>query len=345
MALVKCPECGKENVSDSAEACPECGFGIKAYYEKIRDEEEKRNQQEELEQKRQEEKEKNEKQKEDNVRKRKETINMLFGSPMKKVLWIIIGFLCIGLIVVISGYIIKQQEIRKEIEARELEIERAIENGKSEIDTINEYVVNIDRELRTEHEYEKKYTEYTIEYVKKDLDKIKTYSSWVDANYKTDDTVKQAIDDYVKEKTTKSTWSEYKEYLFDNYYICETAQESAESLVNKVPDMTEAEKRAKEQEEKERMHSNSLYIAEVNCTTSGTNYKIYGTVTNNTSSIVKFVKVKVSLVDADEKVIDTETTYACGDEGIAPGESTKYECFIKKDTRTKSYQVEIYDYD
>ena len=37
MALVKCPECGKENVSDSAEACPECGFGIKAYYEKIRD--------------------------------------------------------------------------------------------------------------------------------------------------------------------------------------------------------------------------------------------------------------------------------------------------------------------
>ena len=31
MALIKCPECGKENVSDSAEACPHCGFGVKEY--------------------------------------------------------------------------------------------------------------------------------------------------------------------------------------------------------------------------------------------------------------------------------------------------------------------------
>ena len=32
MALIKCPECGKENVSDSAVSCPECGFAIKKYY-------------------------------------------------------------------------------------------------------------------------------------------------------------------------------------------------------------------------------------------------------------------------------------------------------------------------
>ena len=31
MALIKCPECGREKVSDSAEKCPDCGFGIKAY--------------------------------------------------------------------------------------------------------------------------------------------------------------------------------------------------------------------------------------------------------------------------------------------------------------------------
>lgn len=29
MALVKCPECGRENVSDTAEACPNCGYAIK----------------------------------------------------------------------------------------------------------------------------------------------------------------------------------------------------------------------------------------------------------------------------------------------------------------------------
>ena len=35
MALVKCPECGKENVSSTATACPQCGFNIKKYYEDI----------------------------------------------------------------------------------------------------------------------------------------------------------------------------------------------------------------------------------------------------------------------------------------------------------------------
>ncbi len=33
MDLIKCPECGKENVSDSAEMCPECGYGIKAHFD------------------------------------------------------------------------------------------------------------------------------------------------------------------------------------------------------------------------------------------------------------------------------------------------------------------------
>lgn len=40
MALVKCPECGREKVSDSAEACPDCGYGIKIHFEKVRKEEE-----------------------------------------------------------------------------------------------------------------------------------------------------------------------------------------------------------------------------------------------------------------------------------------------------------------
>ena len=34
MALIKCPECGKENVSSTAESCPSCGYGIKAHFEK-----------------------------------------------------------------------------------------------------------------------------------------------------------------------------------------------------------------------------------------------------------------------------------------------------------------------
>lgn len=38
MALVKCPECGRMNVSDLAVACPNCGFPIKEHFSKIKEE-------------------------------------------------------------------------------------------------------------------------------------------------------------------------------------------------------------------------------------------------------------------------------------------------------------------
>lgn len=41
MSLIKCPECGKENVSDSAVSCPECGYAIKEHFDKIRLEEQR----------------------------------------------------------------------------------------------------------------------------------------------------------------------------------------------------------------------------------------------------------------------------------------------------------------
>ncbi len=34
MALVQCPECGRKNVSSMAEACPDCGFPIRDYFER-----------------------------------------------------------------------------------------------------------------------------------------------------------------------------------------------------------------------------------------------------------------------------------------------------------------------
>ncbi len=36
MALIKCPECGRNNVSDTAESCPNCGYGVKAHFERIK---------------------------------------------------------------------------------------------------------------------------------------------------------------------------------------------------------------------------------------------------------------------------------------------------------------------
>lgn len=35
MALINCPECGKNNVSDSANFCPNCGYNIKEHFKKL----------------------------------------------------------------------------------------------------------------------------------------------------------------------------------------------------------------------------------------------------------------------------------------------------------------------
>lgn len=48
MALVKCPECGRENVSDTATSCPDCGYNIKAHYDKIKRDDEERIKAEEI---------------------------------------------------------------------------------------------------------------------------------------------------------------------------------------------------------------------------------------------------------------------------------------------------------
>lgn len=37
MALVNCPECGRENVSDSAETCPNCGYPVKKYFQEVKE--------------------------------------------------------------------------------------------------------------------------------------------------------------------------------------------------------------------------------------------------------------------------------------------------------------------
>ncbi|WP_455714040.1 zinc ribbon domain-containing protein [Anaerosporobacter sp.] len=33
MSLIKCPECGIDNVSSTAKSCPHCGFGIKNFFD------------------------------------------------------------------------------------------------------------------------------------------------------------------------------------------------------------------------------------------------------------------------------------------------------------------------
>lgn len=40
LALITCPECGRQNVSDTAIACPKCGYAIREHFERIKEEKE-----------------------------------------------------------------------------------------------------------------------------------------------------------------------------------------------------------------------------------------------------------------------------------------------------------------
>lgn len=86
MALIKCPECGRENVSDSAEMCPDCGYGIKAHFEKIKHEEERKRKEE---QRKEQERIWEEKAKEEKAKEEKAIIDSM-PAPTKPFPWQVI---------------------------------------------------------------------------------------------------------------------------------------------------------------------------------------------------------------------------------------------------------------
>ena len=82
MALIKCPECGKEGVSDTAIACPNCGFAIREFTENLaKAAEEKRKAEEHLRiQQEIEQKEAEDKAREAEEKKRREEARQKLGE-------------------------------------------------------------------------------------------------------------------------------------------------------------------------------------------------------------------------------------------------------------------------
>lgn len=328
MALVKCPECGREKVSDSAETCPDCGYAIKAYYDKVKQEAEEKCLAEEREQQRIAEEEERKRLQEEKEKQHQENMNKYFGTPMKKLGWGVVACAVLALLIMFGMYIDKENKITE-----------AIEDSKRYVDRIESCVSNVEDTLASaDYVYGSMGSDSAIENVTDDLDEIRMYMSFVDMDYEVDTRVADAVESYVKSKTSCESWEDYKTYIKGEYFIANTNEESADKLVKGVAYSSNEEMR-------EEKRKTSVIVENEDITTSGKNYKIYGTVTNNTSRTVYFVKVKVSLKDDNYKVLDTETTYACGDEGLKPGESTKFECYIKKDSNATHYSAEIYDYD
>lgn len=70
-----------------------------------------------------------------------------------------------------------------------------------------------------------------------------------------------------------------------------------------------------------------------------------GTVTNNGSKTYKFVQIKGSFKDSSGTVLDTDSTYAVGSEGLTPGESKTFKMSVDKNYKISTCSVSIYDYD
>ena len=104
MALVKCPECGRERVSENAEMCPNCGYGIKNHYEKIKQQEKERHLAEDREKQRILEAEKQRQLTKEREKKRQEMMQKYFGSPIKKLAWVLVAFAVFITVVVAIGH-------------------------------------------------------------------------------------------------------------------------------------------------------------------------------------------------------------------------------------------------
>lgn len=328
MALINCPECGRENVSDSAEMCPTCGFSIKSYYDNIKQEEEEKRLAEEREKQRFAEIEKQKELQEEREKKKQERKERLFGSPAKKIAWVVVGCIVLALLIIIGMLIHKENEVSEAIK----DTQKYCDWIRDDVSDLQSILNNID------FVYGSSTSNETIENIEDKLVDISIYMRWVDSDCHIDTKVINSLNSYVSRKTSYKTWDEYKQSITNKYFIGDTTEDSANKLVK-------ANAYSSSEQRNEAIRNSSVIVSSLSHSTSGKNYHITGTVTNNTSRTVEFVKVKISMLDSSGKVIDTDTTYACGSEGLAPGESSKFDCYIDKDSQMDSITAGIYDYD
>lgn len=157
MALVKCPECGREKVSDTAVACPDCGYAIKEYYDKLKYEEEQKLLQEKLareeeerkkqaliEAKRREEKEKIEREEAEKKRIQLEKERKIRNKKIGIVVAVIAFIVFIGII--IKNVIIPANEYSQAVERLE---KGEYDIAKKMFETLGDYKDSEDLVLET----------------------------------------------------------------------------------------------------------------------------------------------------------------------------------------------------
>ena len=318
MALINCPECGKE-ISEHAETCPHCGYSIKDYFEKKKQEEKQKKLEKEQEERKKQEEEKKRLQEE----KRRQTYNKFFGTRKKKIIFLLTCFIVLVLVASISIWYYKSTENLRNIK-----------------ETISECLERLDSVEEDLYEY---YEIGEDRYYKLDglsLDLLEYSISEAREKYvKLNDNEKSSLNSYMN-KHFKMNWNELDEKCNelgltarnqDEYFEHFDDEDYYDKLRNQLYDEHEEEQGKVSVEDKNMDYSNGKYL-------------ITGTVKNTTGRTVYFVKVKVYLFDKDDNVLNTDSTYAVGDEGLAPGESSTFKCYIDKVEGTEKYNAKVYDY-
>lgn len=177
-----------------------------------------------------------------------------------------------------------------------------------------------------------------VDRISKKLSYISDYIISVDEIYN-DISSTKIIDDYISENTNFTNWNDYKQYLNNDYFVANTPEESANQLAQ-----WNGYSSADEYFASQKVEENDLTVSDIKYVSSNDKYKVTGTVTNNTLHIAYFIKVKISLVDGNETVLNTDNTYACGDEGLASGESTTFECYVDKVDGVADVKAVVYEY-
>ena len=112
----------------------------------------------------------------------------------------------------------------------------------------------------------------------------------------------------------------------------------------------EYEKQQREEEEEAEKKYNELFPVQVSTKECDVTYNrgyyyCNGTVHNVSSSTHYYVKVKVTYYDSNDTVLTTDWTYAVGSEGIRGGENQQFEIMTKVNGSVDKYRVEVLDWD
>lgn len=88
-----------------------------------------------------------------------------------------------------------------------------------------------------------------------------------------------------------------------------------------------------------------LRISDVSVSSGSSYVHASGTVTNRGSRTYTFIEVKGSFKNRSGEVVDTDWTYACGSEGLAPGETTSFQMSVPKKGNITDCSVTLLDCD